>query len=386
MDQRQKWDVIIVGAGALGSFHALFVAQKGLRVLLLEKDLRPSEATVRNFGQVIPSGMKKGEWFEYGRTSLEHYKSIQQEFDISVRRNGTTYLASTAGELQVLAEKAAEYRNIGYECEELDREQCLARFQAVKSEYCIGGLHFPQEVSIEPESMIHRLHQYLIAKYRVDYRPCTPVRECVVRDGQCEATDSSGHKYQASKLFICNGRDFKFLMPDVFSNSDLDLVKLQMMSTYPMKEIKLPGSVLSGLSLRRYKGFASCPSYSTLTSTYLKPDLKEWGIHVLFKQALDGSIIIGDSHEYAEVSTCDSIDYRIEDHVNQLILDEARQIVDLPSWAIRRHWNGFYSQSRSSEIFQKTVDNRIHIVTGIGGKGMTTSCGFSKSNIERLFA
>jgi len=60
MDQRQKWDVIIVGAGALGSFHALFAAQKGLRVLLLEKHLRPSEATVRNFGQVIPSGNEKG--------------------------------------------------------------------------------------------------------------------------------------------------------------------------------------------------------------------------------------------------------------------------------------------------------------------------------------
>ncbi|RZL13493.1 MAG: FAD-dependent oxidoreductase, partial [Hymenobacter sp.] len=52
-----SYDLIVVGAGALGAFHTYFALQQGLKVLLLEKDARPMEATVRNFGQIITSGM-----------------------------------------------------------------------------------------------------------------------------------------------------------------------------------------------------------------------------------------------------------------------------------------------------------------------------------------
>ena len=71
------YDLIITGAGALGSFHAYHACKKGLKVLLLEKDLQPQEATVRNFGQVVPSGLSRGKWQNYGRRSLEicHLKS-----------------------------------------------------------------------------------------------------------------------------------------------------------------------------------------------------------------------------------------------------------------------------------------------------------------------
>ena len=89
------YDLIIVGAGVLGTFHAYHAAKAGLRVLLLEKDRYPVGATVRNFGQVVPSGLA-GRWFEYGRRSLEIYRDIQQETDLTVRANGTIYVASDA--------------------------------------------------------------------------------------------------------------------------------------------------------------------------------------------------------------------------------------------------------------------------------------------------
>ena len=62
----------------------------------------------------------------------------------------------------------------------------------------------------------------------------------------------------------------------------------------------------------------------------------------------------------------------------------ARRIVELPDWRIQRAWNGYYSQSKSAEIFLHSPDPRIHLVTGIGGKGMTTACGFARRHVERL--
>ena len=386
IQHKNHWDVIIIGAGILGTFHAMFALQKGLNVLLLEKDLRPSEATVRNFGQIIPSGMSEDEWFENGRQSLDTYQSIQKEFDITVRQNGSVYLASTKEELALLQEKAERYKTLDYNSIQLSKSQCHEKYPSLKSEYCIGGLFFPQEISIEPATLIHRLHEYLIAKYDLDYRPSTPVKDCHVTDNWAEVIDARGNKYRGEKIIICNGRDFKFLLPDLFFKSELEIVKLQMLSTYPMPEIKLQGSLISGLSIRRYSAFKNCSSYSSLKPSDVSPEITKYGIHILFKQSSDGSIIIGESHEYADVSTSDTLDYGSNDQLNDLILNEAKKIIDLPSWQINRRWNGFFCQAKGNEIFQHQIDHRIHILTGLGANGMTTSSGLAKKSIDKIFS
>jgi len=379
-----SYDLIVVGAGALGAFHAYFALQRGLRVLLLEKDARPMEATVRNFGQIIPSGMAEGKWFDYARVSLATYKAIQAECDISIRPNGSVYLASSPAEMQVLEEKYAHYRALDYPSQLLTAAQCRERLPAVRADYCAGGLAFDQEVTAEPDQLIYRLLAYLVARWQLDYRPATPVREVTANSVGCEVVDTRGQRYAAAQVLVCSGRDFHFLFPEIYAQSDLQLCKLQMLATYPLPQVRLPGSILTGLSIRRYSAFHSCPSFAQLRPEEVDPDLRKWGIHLLFKQAVDGSIIIGDTHEYADVAGADRLDFNNTDQLNQLMLREARRILDLPDWRMQRSWNGYYSQSKSGEIFQHSPDPRIHIVTGIGGKGMTTACGFAHYHVEAL--
>jgi FAD dependent oxidoreductase TIGR03364 len=381
---QNSYDLIVVGAGALGAFHAYFALQKGLRVLLLEKDARPMEATVRNFGQIITSGMAEGEWFDYARVGLATYQKIQAECDISIRQNGSLYLASTPLEMQVLTEKHARYQQIGYPSRVLTAAQCRERLPAVQASYCVGGLLFEQEVTAEPDQLIHRLLAYLVARFQLDYRPATPVREVTAGDAGATAIDARGQRYHAAQVVVCNGRDCQLLFPDVFVQSDLQLVKLQMLVTHPLPQVALPGSVLTGLSIRRYAAFKACPSFKELLAEPVNQELQQWGIHILFKQAMDGSIIIGDTHEYADLAHAADLDFNNADYLNQLMLNEARRIVDLPEWRIQRTWNGYYTQSKSQEIFQHSPDSRIHLITGIGGKGMTSACGFAQHHVAQL--
>ena len=51
---------VVVGAGILGTTHALFALARGARVVHLERDLVPQGATVRNFGLVWVSGRASG--------------------------------------------------------------------------------------------------------------------------------------------------------------------------------------------------------------------------------------------------------------------------------------------------------------------------------------
>lgn len=375
-----SFDLIVVGAGVLGTFHAYHAARAGQRVLLLEKDRYPVGATVRNFGQVVPSGLA-GRWFDYGRRSLEIYGRIQEETDLTVRQNGTVYIASDADEWQLAHELHDRYQRIDYASELLSKAQCLAKYPSLQPDYVVGGIYFPQEMSVEPEQMIHRLIAYVRQKYNVDYQPGSVVVDVQSSGSEATVTLSNRAQFRAGRVLICSGHDVRLLFPDVLANANLVVSKLQMLLAEPVAGLNLPGNILTGLTIRRYEAFQECPSYATLPTPEPLAELKRWGIHILFKQAIDGSIIVGDSHEYAEATQAEDLGYHTQDFINELMLTEARRIVQFPL-TVKKTWAGFYSQTKD-EIFEHNVDDRIRIVTGIGGKGMSSGAGYAEESVTK---
>jgi FAD dependent oxidoreductase TIGR03364 len=381
----QHFDLIIIGGGILGTFHAYHALTEGKTVLQLEKDNYPVGSTVRNFGQVVPSGME-AEWFEYGARGLEIYQSIQKEYDISVRKNGSVYIASDDDEQTLIHELKAHYDTLGYTAELLSKEAVLAKYPSIKASYAKEALYFPQDVSVEPELMIYNLHRYMQSKFDT-YTLCynTPVIDCVSKGGGIEVKTSSGIIYNAEKAIICNGYEFKLLYPELFSNSGIVISKLQMMRSIPMPGIQLEGNILTGLTIRRYESFEHyCPSFQSIKTPEHYEELKKWGIHILFKKAADNSIIIGDSHIYAGVNQFDQLGFNLDQHVNELMLKEAERIADFNVRGLQSTWAGFYPQHPTHHIVEYDLDNRIHIRTAIGGKGMTASAGYAEQSIRKI--
>lgn len=382
-----SYDVIVIGGGVLGTFHAYHALKRGKSVLQLEKDNYPVGSTVRNFGQVVPSGMED-KWFQYGRQSTRLYKQIQSEFDITVRNNGSLYIASDDDEAQLLHELKAHYDNLDYESELLSAEEVLSRHPNFKSSYVKEGLFFPSEVSVEPDLMINKLQQYLAQKFEKYQLLCnTPVIGCDNGVDNVLVTTTTNLKFSASKVIICNGYEFKLLYPELFATSGIVISKLQMMRTVPMPHIKMEGNILTGLTTRRYESFEHhCPSFSKISTPAHYQELKQWGIHILFKQAVDGSFIIGDSHEYAGVGQADDLGFGLNQHINKLMLDEAQRIVDFNVYDIQHYWAGFYPQHPTEHIVTYDIENRIHIRTAIGGKGMTASAGYAEQSIDDILS
>lgn len=381
----KKTDVLIIGGGALGTFHAFHALNAGLSVRLLEKNDQPQEATVRNFGQVVPSGMDI-KWQRFGRRSLEIYKQLQATTDITVRNNGTVYIASNAEEMQLIEELRTINANEDYTSELLTAQQCLDKYPGLRADYCDGALFFPEEVTVDARQMIHRVLDILRQNENFHYHPATVAQEVQKVNGECTIQCNTGELFKAAKTIICSGAEFKLLFPDVFNDSDLEISKLQMMQTVPQPTMQVPGNILTGLSIRRYESFRACPSYASINAQE-DPNAfwKKWNVHILFKQHEDGSFIIGDSHEYMDAREADKIGFDIYPQVNDYMIDEAKKIFDLEDWTMQRVWTGIYSQCKTNDLFQRTIDDDIHIVTGIGGKGMTGSAGFSEANIKDIF-
>ncbi|MEH6659176.1 TIGR03364 family FAD-dependent oxidoreductase [Leeuwenhoekiella marinoflava] len=381
---KTKYDLLVVGGGVLGTFHAYHALNKGLRVAILEQSAMPQGATTRNFGQVVPSGMNT-KWQNYGRESLRIYKEIQELFDITIRQNGSVYLASNAEELQLLEELAAINKQNNYTSTMLTKEECLAKHPGLRADYVQAGLFFPDEVTVEPRTMIHRLQQFLVAQKKLDLFTNTKAIQIDQNNDEVVITTADRSTFKANQTLICNGSDFKTLYPQLFADSDLQLSKLQMLQTKPQQNYKLPGSILTGLSIRRYEAFYECPSFKTIKAKENPDSLeKKWGVHILFKQAANGSVILGDSHEYADADRIEDLGYGLNMDIDNFMIAEAKKIIDLPTYEIQDRWYGIYSQCKTQDIFLETIVERIHIATGIGGKGMTGSAGFSKEHLNTI--
>ncbi|WP_438425546.1 TIGR03364 family FAD-dependent oxidoreductase [Aquimarina macrocephali] len=381
----KKYDLIVIGGGVLGTFHAYHALQNGLQVALLEKNKIPQGATTQNFGQVVPSGMNT-KWQTYGRESLKIYKEIQQQFDITLRENGSVYLASNPEEVQLIEELHQINKNNQYASVVLTKEECLKKYPGLRSDYIQAGLFFPEEVTVEAREMIHRLQDFMVKHMNLTYFTNQNVISCEETNTGVRVISSSKEIFEAEKVIICNGNEFKNLYPKLFNESDLEVTKLQMLQTKPQSRYQLPGNILTGWSIRRYEAFTECGSFAEVKSQEDPDSLqKKWGIHMLFKQAPDGSVIIGDSHTYADAKHIEDLGYDLDMNIDDFMITEAQKIIDLPTYDIQHRWYGMYSQCKTKDIFQKTIGSNIHIITGIGGKGMTGSAGFAKENSIRIF-
>jgi FAD dependent oxidoreductase TIGR03364 len=382
---KPMYDLIVVGSGILGTFHAYHALKKGLRVAIIEKDKMPQGATIQNFGQVVPSGMDT-KWQAYGRESLTIYKEIQSQFDISIRQNGSVYLASNEEEVQLIEELSQINQSNNYESHLLTKDQCLDKYPGLRSDYVKAGLFFPEEVTVEPRTMIYKLQQFMIQSMGLKLIPNTTIVNCDSTLKGVSLSSFANKLFLASKVIICNGNEFKSLYPELFNASDLEVSKLQMMQTKPQKNYTLNGSILTGLSIRRYEAFYECPSFKAIKANEDLNSLeKKWGVHILFKQAADGSVILGDSHQYADAKNIDDLGFDLDMDIDNFMLKEAKKIIDLPNYEIQNRWYGRYSQCKTKDIFEHSIGDNIHIITGIGGKGITGSGGFAKENIRKIF-
>jgi FAD dependent oxidoreductase TIGR03364 len=385
MLKSKKYDLIIIGGGVIGTFCAYHALRKKKSVLLIEKDEIPFEASFRNFGQAVPSGQSLTKWFDYGRKSLQIYKDLQDLTDISLVKNGSWYLASDDQEMGLIEELGKLFNERDYTNRIYTSADCLKINPHINSDYVKGGMFLPDEASLNPLVMVHRVRAFLIREMGLHFMPNTAVIDVEKKRGIAKLVTSKNETIWADHIIVANGRDTQFLLPEHYKEDELKISKLQMMRLAPQAKI-LKSNILTGLTIRRYESFHSCPSYPKITATTHQQKLQAAGIHILFKQADDGSIILGDSHEYAPAHKQSQFGFEISSEINELMLAEAKKILTLENWTVDSSWAGYYLQSTTGDVFTKTVDDVIHIINGIGGKGMTTSPGFTAEYIQNLYA
>ena len=110
-----------------------------------------------------------------------------------------------------------------------------------------------------------------------------------------------------------------------------------------------PAPVMSDLSLARYLGYAALPEAATLHAR-LEQDARtalDHGIHLIVVQSADGSLIVGDSHHYAQTP-----DPFSSEAVDAEILRQYEAVLG-PAPPVVERWTGTFASAAGHSVVRR---------------------------------
>jgi FAD dependent oxidoreductase TIGR03364 len=351
--------------------HAVMARRRGLAVTHLEREQDGRGASVRNFGLVWVSGRRAGPELALALRARELWAEIAGSAPgAGFRPHGSLTIATTEAELAVMREAAALPDAKQREFELLSPREVRSVNPALQGEF-LGGLWCRADAIVEPRLALPALRAAL-AGPGYEWLPGRQAVE-VAANG---VRDSRGTWHRGDLVVLCTGADFTGLAGPHLAASGalardacgtgLRRVRLQMLQTAP-----LPGSlttaVADGDSLRYYPAF-EVPSRDALPPQ--APVAAANRAQLLLVQRLDGSLTIGDTHEYDEPFAFD-----VAEDAYEHLLARAKALLGTGLPPVRRRWAGVYSEvTGTTALYHRSaVKPGVVLVTGPGGRGMTCS-------------
>jgi FAD dependent oxidoreductase TIGR03364 len=376
--QRQA-DLAIVGAGVMGLAHAWAAAQRGLKVVVCERNLRAAGASVRNFGLIWPIGQPHGRMYDLALRSRVRWLEILEQARLPYWPEGSLHAVYRDDEAAVGREFAEVGPKLGFQCEWLDAGQALSRSRALKPNGLLGALWSPTEITIDPRVTIATLPSFLSEQFGVQFR-----FGCAVRRIDPPLVEAGPEQWKAENAIVCSGEDFESLYPETFASAGLTRVKLQMLRTAPQPDGWLLGPALAaGLTLRFYRSFSVCETLPALRERIADetPEYDRWEIHGLVSQTSQGELTLGDSHEYGPI-----VDIFNKEAIDCLMLRYISTFLAAPDLSIAQRWYGVYVKHPDHPYLTLKPAPGVRIVTSPGGAGMTLSHGIAAETIAEMYA
>jgi FAD dependent oxidoreductase TIGR03364 len=354
---------VVVGAGIVGTWHALELVDAGFRVDHLEADVAPTGASVRNFGLVWVSGRRSGEELDAAQRARSRWEEIAAEVPgIGFRANGSLTVATDEAERAVMEDFARSPEAAARGIDFLEPGEAHACNPGVAGDVS-GALHCSADGVVEPRQAPGALRAHLAARApkRYQFHPCCRVSAL----GAHRVTDTAGTNWDGDLVVVATGAAYDQLPEASAFAPQLRRVRLQMLETEPHATV-LTTSLADADSLRYY------PAYERATLSALGAQSAvsaEHQLQLLLVQRPDGALTIGDTHASTE-----PFDFALREEATDELLARARRILGAELPPVRRRWEGVYAQCLDGRVcLREQIAPGVWLVTGPGGRGMTCS-------------
>jgi FAD dependent oxidoreductase TIGR03364 len=376
--RRGPYDLAVVGGGIVGLAHALAARRLGKRVIVLEREAANIGASIRNFGFVTVTGQERGAQWRRALRSRDVWDAVAGPADIANHHSGLTLAMQTEEGVAVAESFLATEMGAG--CRLLDPQTAVGRYPHLSPDGLLGVLESPHERRVEAKQAIPRLTRWLADALGVEFAFGVQVRAV-----DPPRVETSAGPVEAGAVAICPGSDYTGPFAERLVDYGLSKCKLHMLRTAPLPGTYRQNSAVMGdLSLVRYPGYAKLPEASALTER-LEADptgghALAHGIHLIAVQSADGSLVLGDSHAYA-----DAPDPFQPAEVDDAILNVARSTLALDDLRVTERWTGVYAACAGREILIDRPRNDVRQVVITSGTGMSTAFALAEESVGELF-
>ena len=363
-----NFDLIVVGAGIVGLAHAYTAARKGLKVCVVERDAACVGASIRNFGFITVTGQGGGDTWRRARRAREVWGEVAPQAGIAALHHGLYLSAFRPQALKVLEEFMATSMREG--CELLDIAEAVRRAPVMQLEGAQAVLYSPHEMRVESRTAIGLLARWLAGAHGVVFRFGEAVLE--VATPRVRTSLATLH---AERVAVCTNTDLHGLFAERLAPHQLTLCQLHMLRVQPEPGFRLPGSVMSDLSLVRYHGYSKLPAAAPLLEQIRREEGESLdnGIHLIVVQSADGSLVVGDSHHYGAAP-----EPFADQRVDELILGHLHKTLKLQQARVTERWVGTYPSSPVTDCLIDKPDDATCLVLVTSGTGASTAFGIAE--------
>jgi D-hydroxyproline dehydrogenase subunit beta len=368
-----RFDLAVVGAGIIGLATAWAAVRQGLRVVVIDRDAQANGASVRNFGFVTISGQTRGSMWQRARRTRQAWREVAAAAGIPIVHSGLWVTARRPESLAVLEEFMLTEMAEG--CRMLTPVEARRRCPWLRAPNLTGVLESTLELRVESAQAIPRLAAWLAAEHGVAF-----LRNTAVSGLDVPTLSTSRGRIEADFAAVCPGDDFTALYGSELAAFALTRCKLQMLRLANPGFV-LPGALMSDLGLERYLGFAELETAAALKVRLAReqPAHLEHGVHLIVVQSADGSLIVGDSHEYA--ATPDPFSH---DHIDALILEEFTAALGVQPPAVLERWTGTYASADDRPVVIAAPHPSVRIAIVTCGAGASTAFAIGEELIASL--
>jgi glycine/D-amino acid oxidase-like deaminating enzyme len=347
------YDVAIVGAGIVGAACADELARRGMRAVVVDREIVGSGATAAGMGHIVVMDDSDAQ-FALTRYSQQLWQGLRPELpdDVEYEQCGTIWVAADEEEMIEVRRKRDYYGNRGVPTQVLDA-QALQTLERNLRPGIAGGLLVPEDGVLYPPCAARFLMKRA-QESGVNLRLGVTVEQI----GQGRVRLADGSEIAAEIVVNAAGACAPHLSPGL--------------------EIKKRKGHL--VITDRYPGFLR---HQLVELGYLKSAHSVSGDSVAFnvQPRRTGQILIGSSRQYGAEHK------EVDNSVLVRMLQRAQEYMPgLARISAVRTWTGFRAATpdKLPLIGPRTGDKSIFFATGHEGLGITTSLGTARLLADQI--
>ena len=220
------FDAIVIGAGAMGSAAAYYLARRGQRVLLLEQfEIDHRKGSSYGYSRIIRYSYDRPEYVDLMKDTFPLWFALEDELDETIyhRTGGVDFGPAYDHSLRATI-KSVEISGINHEL--FSAEEAQKRFPQFRFADGFQVLYQPDSGFVAASSAV-RGHIQLARRYGADVRDKTPVQNIKLTRDNVDVS-AGGENCSASRLIVTAGSWAKALLKETGLDLPLAVLRCQL--------------------------------------------------------------------------------------------------------------------------------------------------------------